>query len=306
MSFRRFLSKHFLSSQTTSTPTPTQASRPITTPARQLTQTSKPIMSSTTATTQLSPATKVALITGGSRGLGKNTVLALAKRGVYVIFTYQTNESAANTTIEEAKSIGGPGSLALHLDVAKPETIDEFVKSFISALSSIGKQNFDYLINNAGVGHHGTLAETKSEDIDRIFNIHFKSVFLLTQKLLPHINDGGRIVNTSTGLTRFANPGFILYASMKSAIETYTRYAAKELGKRGITVNVLAPGAIATDFGGGAVRDTKNIRDFIGSQTALGRVGEPDDIGKAYAAVLSDDFSWLSGQRIELSGGQQL
>ena len=249
---------------------------------------------------------QIAVVTGGSRGLGRSDVLALAKRGINSIFTYNSNEASAQKVVEEIKAAGAD-AVALPLDVSKPETLDAFVEKLKETLKSKwGVDKFDFLVNNAGVGSHSTVESYTAEEIDNLYTIHFKSVLLLTQKILPIIKDGGRILNLSTGLTRFALPGFIVYASIKSAIETYTKYLAVELGPRKITVNVIAPGAISTDFGGGAVRDNQDINKHISATTALGRPGEPEEIGDAVAALLSNDTRWISGQRIEVSGGQQL
>lgn len=250
--------------------------------------------------------TKIALITGASRGLGKNTALTLAKQGVDVIVTYHKNDEEANNVVSAIAEIGAK-AVALQLDTANTKTFDGFVAQLKQSLQDKWQtQHFDFLVNNAGIGVHASFAETTEEDFDRLMNIHVKGVFFLTQKLLPLINDGGRIVNISSGLARFTLPGYAAYATMKGAIEVLTRYLAKELGQRQIAVNVLAPGAIATDFSGGAVRDNPEINNFIASQTALGRVGLPDDIGGAIAALLSEENRWVNGQRIEVSGGMFL
>lgn len=250
--------------------------------------------------------TKIALITGASRGLGKNTALTLAKQGVDVIVTYHKNDEEANNVVSAIAEIGAK-AVALQLDTANTKTFDGFVAQLKQSLQDKWQtQHFDFLVNNAGIGVHASFAETTEEDFDRLMNIHVKGVFFLTQKLLPLINDGGRIVNISSGLARFTLPGYAAYATMKGAIEVLTRYLAKELGQRQIAVNVLAPGAIATDFSGGAVRDNPEINNFIASQTALGRVGLPDDIGGAIASLLSEENRWVNGQRIEVSGGMFL
>jgi NAD(P)-dependent dehydrogenase (short-subunit alcohol dehydrogenase family) len=247
---------------------------------------------------------KIALITGASRGLGKNTALTLAKKGVDVIVTYHNSEVEANDVVSAIALIGAK-AVALKLDTSNTKTFDSFVEQVKQSLKDQWQtEHFDFLVNNAGIGVHASFADTTEEDFDRLMNIHVKGVFFLTQKLLPLINDGGRIVNISSGLARFAMPGFAAYASMKGAIEVLSRYMAKELGHRKIAVNVVAPGAIETDFGGGSVRDNPEINNFIASQTALGRVGLPDDIGGAIAALLSEDSKWINAQRIEVSGGQ--
>ncbi|KAM3102827.1 SDR family NAD(P)-dependent oxidoreductase [Phormidesmis sp. 146-20] len=250
--------------------------------------------------------TKIALVTGASRGLGKNTALALAKKGVDVIVTYRSSEAEASRVVSEIAEIGGKAA-ALQLDTSSTKTFDEFVVQVKQTLQDQWQtEQFDFLVNNAGIGIHKPFAETTEDDFDRLMNIQFKGVFFLTQKLLPLLKDGGRIVNLSSGLARFTLPGYSAYASMKGAIEVLTRYMAKELGHRQIAVNVVAPGAIETDFAGGAVRDNPEINNFLASQTALGRVGLPDDIGGAIAALLSEDNRWVNAQRIEVSGGQSI
>ena len=250
--------------------------------------------------------TKIALITGASRGLGKNTALSLAKKGVDAIATYHSNAQEANSVVAAIEAMGAK-AVALQLDTANTKTFDSFVGQVQQALKDKWQtEHFDFLVNNAGIGVYAPFAETTEEDFDRLMNIHVKGVFFLTQKLLPLINDGGRIVNLSSGLARFTLPGYAAYASMKGAIEVLTRYMAKELGSRQITVNVVAPGAIETDFAGGAVRDNPDINSFIASQTALGRVGVPDDIGGAIASLLSEENRWVNAQRIEVSGGQSI
>ncbi|MEG4490627.1 SDR family oxidoreductase [Microcoleus sp. D3_18_C4] len=250
--------------------------------------------------------TKIALVTGASRGLGKNTALTLARKGVDVIVTYHNSDEDAKNVVSAIADLGAQ-AVALQLDTSNTKTFDGFVEQVKQSLQDKWQtENFDYLVNNAGVGVHASFADTTEDDFDRLMNIHVKGVFFLTQKLLPLINDGGRIVNISSGLARFALPGYAAYASMKGAIKVLTRYMAKELGHRQIAVNVVAPGAIETDFNGGAVRDNPEINSFIASQTALGRVGMPDDIGGAIAALLSEDNRWVNAQRIEVSGGQFL
>ena len=250
--------------------------------------------------------TKIALVTGASRGLGKNTALTLARKGVDVIVTYHNSEEDAQNVVSAIAEIGAK-AVALQLDTSNTKTFDGFVEQVKQSLQDKWQtEHFDFLVNNAGVGVHASFADTTEDDFDRLMNIHVKGVFFLTQKLLPLINDGGRIVNISSGLARFALPGYAAYASMKGAIEVLTRYMAKELGQRQIAVNVVAPSAIETDFNGGAVRDNPEINSFIASQTALGRVGLPDDIGGAIAALLSEENRWVNAQRIEVSGGQFL
>ena len=247
---------------------------------------------------------QIALITGASRGLGKNTALSLAKKGVDVIVTYHNSDEEANNVVSAIASIGAR-AVALQLDTANTKTFDSFVEQVQQSLQDKWQtEHFDFLVNNAGIGIHASFADTTEDDFDRLMNVHVKGVFFFTQKLLPLINDGGRIVNISSGLTRFTLPGYAAYASMKGAIEVLTRYMAKELGPRQIAVNTIAPGAIETDFNGGAVRDNPDINSFIAAQTALGRVGIPDDIGGAIASLLSAENRWVNGQRIEVSGGQ--
>jgi NAD(P)-dependent dehydrogenase (short-subunit alcohol dehydrogenase family) len=245
---------------------------------------------------------KAAIVTGGSRGLGRNVVTHLAQRGVNSIFTYNSNRVEADKVVA-AVSDAGAKAVALQLDTGSIRSFDAFVQNVQSALATLGAARFDYLVNNAGTSHHVSFEKTTEEEMDSLYNVHFKGVFFLTQKLLPLMNDGGRIVNISSGLTRFANPGSGAYASMKGAVEVLTRYLAKELGPRGITANTVAPGAIATDFSGGMVRDNPELNKLISAMTALGRVGVPDDIGPMIAALLSDDNRWVNGQRIEASGG---
>ncbi len=248
--------------------------------------------------------TKIALVTGSSRGLGKNTVLSLAKKGVDVIVTYHSNAEEAHHVVAEIEELGAK-AVALQLDTSNTKTFDGFVEQVKQSVKDKWQtEHFDFLVNNAGIGIHASFADTTEDDFDRLMNVHVKGVFFLTQKLLPLINDGGRIVNISSGLARFTTPGYAAYATMKGAIEVLTRYMAKELGHRQITVNTIAPGAIETDFAGGAVRDNPEINSFIASQTALGRVGLPDDIGGAIASLLSEENRWVNAQRIEVSGGQ--
>ena len=249
---------------------------------------------------------KIAIITGGSRGLGKSAALHLAKAGVGILLTYNSKKDEAQTVVSEIEKLGGK-AVALQLDVSKSSTFVSFAEQAKKALQQIWQRdNFDYLVNNAGTGLHAPFMETTEAQFDELVNVHLKGTFFLSQKLVPLIVDGGRILNTSSGLARFSNPGFAAYASMKGGIETLTRYMAKELGQRKISVNTIAPGAIATDFGGGMVRDNKQVNQMVASVTALGRVGEADDIGAAVAALLSDNSAWITGQRIEVSGGMNL
>lgn len=254
--------------------------------------------------TQTSP-TPIALVTGGSRGLGRNAALKLAQNGADVILTYRSNRAEAEQAVAEITALGRRGA-ALPLNVADSQSFDAFAAQLRATLAGWQRERFDWLLNNAGIGIHASIAETSEAQFDELMNTHLKGPFFLTQKLLPLIADGGRILNVSTGLTRFALPGYAAYASMKGAIEVLTKYLAKELGARGIAVNVIAPGAIETDFGHGAVRDNADLNRFIATQTALGRVGLPDDIGDAIAALLSPASRWVNAQRIEASGGMFL
>jgi NAD(P)-dependent dehydrogenase (short-subunit alcohol dehydrogenase family) len=251
----------------------------------------------------MSTQTPIALITGGSRGLGKSMALKLAEQGTDVVLTYRSNQAEAEAVVAAIEKLGRH-AVALSLDVGKSATFKAFAEQLRAALQQHWQRDrLDYLVNNAGIGVHASFAETTEAQFDELVNVHLKGTFFLTQTLLPMIADGGRIVNISTGLARFALPGYSAYASMKGAIEVLTRYLAKELGSRGIAVNTLAPGAIETDFGGGVVRDNADVNAFVASQTALGRVGQPDDIGGAVASLLSKESRWINGQRIEASGG---
>ena len=252
-----------------------------------------------------SPASKIAIVTGGSRGLGRDTVLSLARRGVDSIFTYHSNRAEADKVVALVAEAGRT-AIPLQLDTGKIAQFDPFVRHVEASLATLGAARFDYLVNNAGTSHHKSIAETTEAELDSLYEVHFKGVYFLTQKLLPLINDGGRIINVSSGLTRFSFPGSSAYACMKGAVEVLTRYLARELGQRGITANTVAPGAIATDFSGGMVRDNPEVNKMVASMTALGRVGQPDDIGPLIASLLADDNRWVNGQRIEASGGMMV
>jgi NAD(P)-dependent dehydrogenase (short-subunit alcohol dehydrogenase family) len=248
----------------------------------------------------------ITLITGGSRGLGRSMALHLAQQGHDLILTYQRNEAEAHKVVQQIEALGRR-AVALQLDVGAASTFAPFAAQVRQALARVWqRETFQHLVNNAGVGAHASFEQTTEGQLQLLFDVHFKGPFLLTQALLPMIEDGGRVLNVSSGLARMTLPGYAAYASMKAAVETLTRYLAKELGPRRIAVNVIAPGAIETDFGGGAVRDNAELNRFIASQTALGRVGLPDDIGTAVAALLQPGMSWVTGQRIEASGGQML
>lgn len=246
--------------------------------------------------------TKIALVTGGSRGIGRSTVLHLAARGVDSIFTYRENQAEAAKVVAAIEQ-QGRRAIALKLDTGVAASFDAFVLQVKTAIGELGAGRFDFLVNNAGQSLHKAFDQTTEEELDAIYNVHFKGVYLLTQKLLPLIADGGRIINISSGLARVSMPGSSAYGAMKGAVEVLTRYMAAELGSRGIAVNTVAPGAVATDFSGGMVRDTPGLAKRISDMTALGRVGLPDDLGAMISSLLSDDNRWISGQRIEVSGG---
>ncbi len=249
---------------------------------------------------------KIALITGASRGLGRSMALHLAATGVDVVGTFRSNEGEARAVAREVEARGRKAAM-LRLDVARSETFPAFADTLARTLhDTFGRARFDFLINNAGVGGSAPIVDVTEAEFDALVNVHFKGPFFLTQRLLPLLADGGRIVNISTGLARFTYPGRAAYAANKGAIEVFTRYLAKELGPRGITANVVAPGAIATDFGGGVVRDNPDVNRQVAASIALGRVGVADDVGGAVAALLSDAGRWINGERIEVSGGQHL
>ncbi|QJD83883.1 SDR family oxidoreductase [Cohnella herbarum] len=251
-------------------------------------------------------AHKIALVTGGSRGLGKNTAIALSRKGIDVIVTYHTRKEEADSVVKEIEG-NGRNAAALQLDAGDVSSFDEFASRLTNVLQEKWNQDqFDFLINNAGFGLNEPLASTTEAQFDSLMNVHFKGVFFLTQKLVSKIADNGGIINISTGLTRFSFAGSGAYAAMKGAIEVLTKYMAKEWGARGIRVNAVAPGAIATDFGGGAVRDNEQVKGHIASLTTLGRVGEPDDIGGVIASLCTSDMRWVNAQRIEASGGMLL
>ncbi|MFP3834028.1 SDR family NAD(P)-dependent oxidoreductase [Chryseobacterium sp. SIMBA_028] len=250
--------------------------------------------------------TKIALITGANRGLGKNSALKIAEKGLDVIITYRGNEEEAKAVVNEIKGMGR-NAVAFQLDTKDHKSFNVFVKNVTNHLQeTTGSSNIDYLVNNAGTALYSPIPEVTEEQLDDMVDIHFKGVFFLTQKLLPFINDGGGIVNVSSGLARFATPGSSVYGSIKAGVEMLTKYMAKELGPRKIKANVVAPGAIETDFGGGRVRDNKDINTVVANATALGRVGLPDDIGGVVAFLCTEDAGWINGQRIEVSGGMFL
>lgn len=254
----------------------------------------------------MSTKSKTALVTGGSRGLGKNMSIALAKKGINVILTYNSNQTAANEVVSEIQSLEKK-AIAFQLDTGKVKSFGNFIGQVKEYLQEqTGSPNFDFLVNNAGTALYAPVTDVTEEQLNEIVDIHYKGVFFLTQKALPFMNDGGAIINISSGLTRIINPGSSVYGSLKGAVEILTLYLAKELGPRKIRVNVVAPGAIETDFGGGRVRDNKEINAHIASITALGRVGLPDDIGGVVAFLCTEDAYWINGQRIEVSGGQAI
>ncbi|MFC0387193.1 SDR family NAD(P)-dependent oxidoreductase [Muricoccus vinaceus] len=248
--------------------------------------------------------TTISLVTGGSRGLGRSTAHSIAARGGDVVITYQSRADEARAVAAEIAATGRK-AVALQLDVGNAATFPAFVSMLRSALGeSWGRDTFDHLVNNAGHGDHALIADTTEAQFDQLVDVHFKGVFFLTQALLPMLADGGRIVNLSSGLTRVSAPGWAAYSAVKGAVEVLSVYMAKELGARGIAVNTVAPGAIETDFFGGAVRDTPEFNKFFADMTALGRVGVADDIGPMIASLLGPDNRWVNAQRIEVSGGQ--
>ncbi len=249
---------------------------------------------------------KIVLVTGGSRGLGRSSALALSQKGYGVIITYRSQKENADEVISEIEKDGGQAA-ALQLDTGVVSSFDDFVSSFIDVLKEKwNRDTFDYLVNNAGVGIMAPFANTTEEQFDNLVNVHFKGVYFLTQKLLPLLADNGGIVNISSGLTRFTNEGNSAYAAVKGAIEVFTRSLAKELGSRGIRINTVAPGPMATDFGGGLLKTNLDLKAYLSSVTALGRVGEADDISGVIALLCTDEMRWVTGQRIEASGGMSL
>lgn len=254
----------------------------------------------------MSIANKIALVTGGSRGLGKNMAISLAKKGIDVVLTYNSKKDEAAAVVAEIEKLGRKAA-ALQLSTGETAGFDAFFARLAETLqSTFGAGKFDFLINNAGQGYAKPFAEVTEEAFDDLVNVHFKGVYFLTQKALAYINDGGRIINISSGLARFSFPGSSAYASMKGAVEVFTRYLAKELGSRGIAANIVAPGAIATDFNGGHVRDDKETNARVASVTALGRVGEAEDIGGIVAFLCTPEAGWINAQRIEASGGMMI
>lgn len=249
---------------------------------------------------------KIALITGGSRGLGRSAALHLAEQGVGTIITWQSRREEADSVVDTIRN-NGAAAAALQLDTTESVGFASFRERLGVTLQDVwNRDSFDYLVNNAGTGVFKPFLETTEEELDRMFAVHLKGVFFLTQTLLPLMEDDGRVLNVSSGLARFTLSGYSAYASMKGAVEVLTRYLAKELGPRGIAVNAIAPGAIETDFAGGVVRDNPELNKHVAALTAMGRAGRPDDIGAAVASLLTTKSQWMTGQRIEVSGGQNL
>jgi len=250
--------------------------------------------------------TKIAILTGGSRGLGKNTALRIAKNGTDLVITYHNNKEMADEVVAEIQKLGRKAT-AIQLDASNTKEFPAFVEKLTTYLKNeYQSPKFDYLINNAGTGGHTSFENATEEEFDALVNVHYKGVYFLTQKLLPYLNDGGSIVNISSGLARFSHPDTSMYASVKGAIDVVSRILAVELGSRKIKVNTVAPGAVQTDFNGGIVRDNENVNKWVSDLTALGRPGVPDDIGGVIAFLCTEDARWINGQRIEVTGGMHL
>jgi len=251
----------------------------------------------------MSSTTKIAVVTGGSRGLGKDMAISIARKGLDVILTYRTNEAEAAATVQQIEQLGQKAK-ALSLDMADFSSLDQFVQQLKHALQEgWQKENFDFLVNNAGMGATVPFEQVTEDLFTNFLNVHFKSVYFLTQKCVPMLNSGGRIINISTGTTRFSNPGYSVYASMKGAVEVFTKYLAKELGAKGIGANIVAPGPVETDFNNAAIRNNPQLKGALSTLSPLGRVGNADDIGSVVAFLCTDDAKWINGQRIEVSGG---
>jgi NAD(P)-dependent dehydrogenase (short-subunit alcohol dehydrogenase family) len=251
----------------------------------------------------MSAQTKIALVTGGSRGLGKDMATSIAKKGIDVVLTYRTNEEEAKQTVTAIEALGQK-AVALQLDMSDFKSLDSFVQQVAATLQSTwNTASFDFLVNNAGMGATVPFLQVTEELFTDFLNVHFKGIYFLTQKLVPVINEGGRIINISTGTTRFSNPGYSVYASMKGTIEVFTKYLAKELGVKGIGANVVAPGPVETDFNNAAIRNNPQMKAVMSSMSPLGRVGVAEDIGSVVAFLCTDDARWINGQRIEVSGG---
>lgn len=245
---------------------------------------------------------QTALVTGSSRGLGKDMALALAKKGINVIITYKGNKEDAEQVAKDVAALGAKAAV-LQLDMENLSSYDAFIQSALAAIQPWGIDKIDHLINNAGIGGGRTIADATEEFFDAMLNVHFKGVYFFTQKWMPHINDGGSVINISTGTTRFRNPGYSIYSSMKSAVETFTKHIAAEYGNRQIRANIVAPGPIETDFNGAAIRNNPQLKAMLGERTPLGRVGVAEDIGGVVAFLCTEDARWVNGQRIEVSGG---
>lgn len=246
---------------------------------------------------------KIALVTGGSRGLGKDMAICIAKKGIDVILTYRTSVDEANETVKVIEALGQK-AIALQLDMNDFSALDNFVTTVKHSLQNTWQTSFfDFLINNAGMGTTVPFELVTEEMFTEFLNVHFKGIYFLTQKFIPQINAGGRIINISSGTTRFAHPGYSMYASMKGAIEVFTKYLAKELGQKGIGANVVAPGPVETDFNNGVIRNNPKIKGVLSAMSPLGRVGAADDIGSVVAFLCTEDAKWINGQRIEVSGG---
>jgi NAD(P)-dependent dehydrogenase (short-subunit alcohol dehydrogenase family) len=251
-------------------------------------------------------ANKIAVVTGASRGLGRDMAISLAAKGNDIVLTYSTSEQEAKAVAEEIRAMGRKAAV-IQLDMSKMSSIDPFISSLTASLTEIsGQAKFDYLINNAGIGATIPIGEVTEEIFDKFMNIHFKGVYFLTQKCLPMINDHGSVIFISSGSVRFSVPGYSVYSSMKAAIENFTKFVAKEYGARGIRSNVIAPGPIETDFNNGMIRNNPQTKTFLSSMSPLGRVGAADDIGSVVAFICSDEAKWINGQRIEVSGGINL
>lgn len=245
---------------------------------------------------------QTALVTGSSRGLGKDMALALAKKGINVIITYKGNKEDAEQVAKDVEALGAKAAV-LQLDMENLSSYDAFIHSALAAIQPWGIDKIDHLINNAGIGGGRTIADATEEFFDAMLNVHFKGVYFFTQKWMQHINDGGSVINISTGTTRFRNPGYSIYSSMKSAVETFTKHIAAEYGNRQIRANIVAPGPIETDFNGAAIRNNPQLKAMLGERTPLGRVGVAEDIGGVVAFLCTEDARWVNGQRIEVSGG---
>lgn len=251
----------------------------------------------------MNPTTKIAVVTGGNRGLGKDMALALSRKGIDVILTYRSKEAEAREVVQSIRNNGRKAE-ALFLDLGDFSSLDPFVGQLKQVLhASWQSSSFDFLINNAGMGATVPFEQVTEELFDQFLNVHFKSVYFLTQKAVPFINAGGRIINISTGTTRYSNPGYSVYASMKGAIEVLTKYWAKELGSKGISANVVAPGPVETDFNNAFIRSNPQVKERLAGLSPLGRVGAPDDIGGVVAFLCTEEARWINGQRIEVSGG---